>query len=478
MRSVALALIAVGLLAAGCYFVGVEGVIAAAIGLAVTLACIRRFEASFSLFLGLSMGISYDVLLSLRPTVGQSTLPVNALDFMMGLTLMAILFNFVGRREDMGIPRYVQTPYLIYAAMTLFAAVYGIVSNGGTYTYFKDIRIFFMFHLSFLGVAWFIRRPEQLRRLAGILVIAGVVCALQQIGRLVLGSALGIATLRDVDLPAPILPMAVVFLMVYRYHGIPLGPRNAYPFLIGALLFAALISLTRSIWLMTVFSYVLALRYMGARQRARTLLITGALIGVVVFVIPFAADLNANGMNLESLLQDRVQLMLGNQYDLARQSRLISSYYAWMAYTQSPVWGLGIGYPIYVYDVASRSMLEDLGLHNSALYYGIKVGGIGLLALIGIMFGALRRAARVAATEPTNETPQQKEVRVFAQALVAAMIPFSLIGPWSANLNYFPFMSLLGLYTGLNWDKLAPRRRSQLQEMKVSPEVHYAGSAE
>jgi uncharacterized membrane protein len=479
LRHAALALFAAGLLAAGCYFVGVEGVLALAVGLAVTLACIRRFDAAFSHFLGLSMGVSYEVLLSFRPTLGQATLLINPLDFLMALSIAAILLNLIGRREDLGLPRYVQTPYLIYAAMTLFAVIYGIVANGGTYTYFKDLRIFFMFHLTFIGVAWFIRTPAQLRRLATVLVIAGVVCATQQVGRLILGAALGLTSIRDVELPTQVLPMAIMFLMIYRYHGLRLVPRNATLFLIGFMLFAALISLTRGVWASVVLSYLLGIRYMGAKQRARTILITGALIGLIVFVIPSVVNITMNGWSIESLIQDRVQLLTSNsQYDLARQSRLLSSYYAWMEFIKSPVWGLGVGYPIFVYDLHSRMMIEDLGLHNSALYYGVKVGGIGLLALIAVIVGALRRASRVAGAEPINETPDQKEVRAFAQALLASVIPFTLIGPWSANLNYFPFMSLLGLYTGLNWDRLVARTRVVSTPERILVEAQYAGSAE
>jgi O-antigen ligase len=273
--------------------------------------------------------------------------------------------------------------------------------------------------------------------------------------------------------------MAMMFMMIYRYHGMRLVPRNTSLFLIGFMLFAALISLTRGVWASVVLSYLLGIRYMGAKQRARTILITGALIGLVVFVIPTAVNITMNGWSIETLIQDRVQLITGNsENDLARQSRLISSYYAAMEFIKSPVWGLGVGYPIYVYDVHSRSMEEDLGLHNSALYYGVKVGGIGLLALIAVIVGALRRAGRVAGAESANETAAQREVRAFAQALLASVIPFTLIGPWSANLNYFPFMSLLGLYTGLNWDRLVQRAGVSAPQKPVPVGMPVAGSAE
>jgi hypothetical protein len=46
------------------------------------------------------------------------------------------------------------------------------------------------------------------------------------------------------------------------------------------------------------------------------------------------------------------------------------------------------------------------------------------------------------------------EVKAFAQAMVAGFIPFSLIGMWSANLNYVVYMPLLGVLVGLNWDRI------------------------
>ncbi|MBW3624232.1 MAG: O-antigen ligase family protein [Armatimonadetes bacterium] len=444
---------ALALLGASFFALDIPGVVILALGLGIAVACVQRFVTSFALFLGLSLSLSYDLLLNLRPTIGGSTLMVNALDFAALLVLISVLLSLIDRHESLALPRHLFIPYTVFALITVFGLAYGILANSGSFTTFlKDVRIFFALHICILGLAWMVRHPKQLRMIASVLVLAGFLCAMQQIGRLIIGGTSGgFGAVRDPTLPSPILVVAVMFIWSYRFHGLQLTPRNTYPFVLTLILFALLITFTRSVWAMMIVAYALGLHSMGGRQRARSLFAAMGMFVLIVFVVPFVLDLAAHGMSLQSLMEARLEHIMGKN-DFARESRIITTVDAWFDYLQSPIWGFGLGYPIMVYTLEDQAVVEAEALHNSYLYYGIKIGGVGLLVLAWLIFAAVRRAVQTARTPAT--TPEQREVRAFAQALFTTAIPFVLLGPFSGNLNYIVFMPLLGLIIGIPWDRI------------------------
>jgi O-antigen ligase len=188
-----------------------------------------------------------------------------------------------------------------------------------------------------------------------------------------------------------------------------------------------------------------------------------AVIAILLTVIPFISELSSNGMDLQKMIDMRVQTLV-NQNDFAAESRIVTSVSAWGIFVESPIWGKGIGYPIYVYSIEDRGMVEAQLLHNSALYYGIKIGTIGLFSLIWLMIVGSRSASRIANEEKSDQSADEREIKAFAQAMISGMIPFFLIGPWSGNLNYFPFMMPLGLFIGLNWELILANARPNRKE--------------
>lgn len=445
----------IALLGGAFYKVGILPVMILFVGMGIGAVCVRRFEYALALLLGGSLGFSYRILLDLRPTVGDVSLPVTALDFLGFLVFVSMFLGLVGRRESLALPRHLILPYVLFLFVTFFGLAYGLLSNGGSMsTYLRDGRLFFTIHLCLLGTAWFVRHPKQLRFLAVVLILAGIGCACQQNWRLFAMGSMGVMGIRDVFLPVQILSIAVTFLIIYRHHGIRLCPPNTFPFLLTFLLLALLVSFTRSAWVMMVLSYALCLQYMGAKQRGRSILLALGAIAVLIFVVPFVSSFFSHGMSLQSLMEERYKQIVNNN-DIGTQARMVSSASAWTEYTRSPVIGLGVGFPIYTYDIEKRTTVEDTNLHNSLLFYAIKIGAVGVVIMIWLIVAAMRRMSRTASSKVEATTPAQIEVKAFAQSLFAGFVPVASIGIWSGNLNYIVFMPLLGMTLGIHWDKLA-----------------------
>jgi hypothetical protein len=300
-------------------------------------------------------------------------------------------------------------------------------------------------------VAWFVRKPSHLKLIAATLVFAAMFCSAQQIVQFILSGSKGI---RDVSLPTQGIPMGVMVLILYRNHRISFGPKRLYPFIIAPMLFAIMVSFTRSIWMMMILSYAYGMWFQRSKRRSNNLLLRlGGLIAIVFLAVILFSRLSSGGFNIQKMAENRVQtLAQGNDY--ATEIRIVTSISAWNEFVKSPIWGYGLGYPIYVYDLATQSVIEDMMLHNSPLYYGLKVGSIGLIGLVWLIIAGARNASRVASEMSEEDSAEKREIRAFAQSILVSMIPFIFIGPWSGNLNYFPFMMPLGLFIGLNWEKL------------------------
>lgn len=453
----------------GLFVAGIPTMLMAVVGGLLLAVCVRSFDYSFLFLFTLSMSLSYDVLLDLRPSLNQVVVPVNGLDFATLILLFAALYQWSHPRYRPGLAPNLRLPCTLFTLVTLFAAIYGIAANSGSMaTYLRDARLFFLFFLTLVGLSWYLKSVRQLRWIAYSLVIAGVLCAIQQITRIFTSGVEGFNGVRDVSLPTQVLPMAIMFLLLYRHHGIRLYPRNTYALLITVMLIAIIVSLTRAVWLMMIFSFILGMRYMGQKRKSQIILISVAVFGLIFFVIPYLLAFASSGMNIQAMIQDRIQHVAeGN--DFALQSRLLSTVQAWDSFLRSPIWGSGLGYPIYTFNLDAHRFEEAQLLHNSFLYYGIKIGAIGLLFLVWLIVAALRNTGQTANSMPET-TEDQREIKAFAQSLFASAIPFVVIGPWSANLNYQPFMPFLGLVIGLNWNYLSKKASvAPVSDSPISP---------
>ncbi len=447
----------VALLLGALFALDVPFVIIATGGLAAGYYSLQRAERAYSLLLFLGLGISNYWVATFRPSLRFMAFPLNALDFSLLLLTLALLPSLLRPRSELKLPRHLQRPLFAFTVMAIFGTVYGVAANAGSaQTLFRDARMIWALYASIFTVAWTVRSPSHLRNLALVILFAAIICALQQYMRLVVAPPEDNSGLRDVQLPMQVVPMAIIFLMIYRYHRRPLCPNALYPLALFFLLTALLVSLTRSDWGMMALAYVLALQYLGRGNRGRALLAAGVTLGLLLFVIPFLLDLSTHGFSIQAMIQERGQQILGNN-DTARQARLFTYADAWLDFMRSPVWGHGFGHPIYVYDSRMKMVAEDPMLHNSFLFWACKIGVLGMLAFTWLFVNAMRATGRIAKIGVHHQGAVVPETVVFAQALYAAMVPFLLLGPWSGNQNYYNFMPVLGLIIAIPWGRLNAR---------------------
>ena len=390
-------------------------------------------EVLAAMLLFVAVGIDYSTVLDYR--VEPFGVPVSAIDVLLFVLLLCgFLRSFRGTPHAHRIPRGVLIAAAALATVSIIGVIGGMKEDYALYDIVKDFRLALYLLLSF-WLFTLIPLKQHLGLLTWVLIVGGVAVAIQVLaafyqGYFVTGQ---LAAARAVWIPAQILTFAIFLLMAKRYRATGFFRRSLLYACVLLFLMAMLLSLTRSIWIQLAMTTCF-LGLVGRRLRRVTLVVlmltvlTLSSVGLLAIVVEeLPEELRTRIEAFSSFLRGEERGSLYSRFDEA--SAGMHKFY------HSPVLGRGFGTTIESYDQASRRLIVTTFMHNSAVFYLLKLGIVGALAFFSFCALALFRALRV---------PADSELVTRARLLFSLLAGFMVTGNFSGNLNYAPFMILLG----------------------------------
>ena len=425
-------------------------------------ASVRRPAVALAILIFTSCGLSYGLLLDYRfesRGLLSIAVPISLLD---GAALLAAVSAasaaVVGVRKK-PLPPYLTIPLLIYLASIALGIATAFLNSNSLYALFKDIRVQVYFLLALFMASAYVASTDELRLLIVVIILAAVSVGIQQLVHvLTVDPGMALFQVRDVRIPVQMLPVATGFLIplwVSRRH------RRDWWFLPPAqalFLCAIILSFTRSVWAQFAVGTTMVLLFLSLRQRVMVVKALVLSLPLVILVTPILARAITYRQSLGALLAERVVSFAQGEEDASQAARLLEGQAALLKWLENPILGSGMGTEIEAFDPVQEKMVKGEFLHNSLLYYAIKMGLPGLISLIWIY------AASVGAAIKARSMPG---LSPYATGMVCALVPFALIGIWSGNLNHAAFSPLLGFLVGINWTALAADSMSAQSEREV-----------
>ncbi|MGC8833772.1 MAG: O-antigen ligase family protein, partial [Armatimonadota bacterium] len=397
-----------------------------------------------------SCGLSYGLLLDYRfesRGLLNIAVPISLLDGAALLAAASAVSAAAAGVRRKPLPPYLIIPLLVYAASIALGIAMAFFNSNPLYAMFKDIRVQVYFLLALFITSAYAASADELRFLIVVIILAAVSVGVQQIVHvLTIDPGMALFQVRDVRIPVQMLPIATSFLIplwVSRRR------RRDWWFLPPAqalFLCAVLLSFTRSVWAQFALGIAMVLLFLSLRQRMVVVKALVISLPLVIFVTPILGRSIAYRQSLGALLAERVVSFAQGEEDASQAARLLEGQAALLKWLANPILGSGLGTEIESFDPVQGKMVRGEFLHNSLLYYAIKLGLPGLIGLIWIY------AASVGTAVKTRSVPS---LSCYAAGTVCALIPFALIGIWSGNLNHVAFSPLLGFLVGINWTALA-----------------------
>lgn len=214
---------------------------------------------------------------------------------------------------------------------------------------------------------------------------------------------------------------------------------------LAVLLFAVVVSFTRSYWLGLAAGAagLLALLPRGLSFR----LAFGAAVSsgaVAVLVLGLQIGLPSfSTVDLVSRVRVRAETLLETERDSSAQGRMMELSAIGKVFTESPLFGGGLGSTYQVYSRDLGRVRDWEYTHNSYAYYALKTGVVGLGAFLMILGLGLETVGRLALRHPSLEG------RLLFAGLAASLVALfvtSLFAPW---LTHYVGTAYLGLALGV-----------------------------
>lgn len=254
----------------------------------------------------------------------------------------------------------------------------------------------------YLPLRSYVRRPQQLGLLLGLLLLVGLVIAVFTVERYRSGVAIAEYAYQ---LRAPLARMQGEHLLAFALVGCLLGAAFLRSVLWRLLLLgcaivlggAVVVTFSRTAWVSALLGLSLALLLVTWRQRMRLLLAGGILVvasGVILGALfPQVAPV------LFRLLEQRFVSIVYGRQDLALRGRFFQLEGAVQRIKQYPMGGHGLGKTYPYYEVGLYRHIHYTYIHNAylatAYRYGIPMAVLLLVAIGAHGLHALRRMLRL-----------------------------------------------------------------------------------
>jgi hypothetical protein len=407
---------------------------------------VRRPVVALAALIFTSCGFSYDLLLDYRfesHGLLSVAVPISLLDGAALLTAVSAASAVIVGIKKKPLAPYLVIPILFYLFSIAIGIVMAFLNSNPPYALLKAIRVQAYFLLALFMTSAYVTSTDELRSIIVVTALAAVSVGIQQIVHiLTIDPGTPLFRARDVSIPVQVLPVAMGFLVPLWISRRRWRDWWLLSVILGFFTCAILLSFSRSIWVQLIMEIAMLFMLLSSRQRmmiARTLVLS---ILMVIFVAPILAYAIAYHQSLGALLVERAASFAQGTGDVSQAARLMEGQAALLKWLESPILGSGLGTEIEAFDPAQGEMVKGEFLHNSILYYGIKLGLPGLISLVWIYAASLKAAVKARSIPGLTN---------YATGTVCAIVPFVFIGIWSGNLNFAAFSPLLGFLVGINW---------------------------
>lgn len=207
---------------------------------------------------------------------------------------------------------------------------------------------------------------------------------------------------------------------------------------------AVVITLTRSLWVVTILSMGMIFIFLDSKEKKRFIQYFSAATVIVTILGFIYIDLT---LFVLELLLNRFQSLGDGTQDLSLLDRIYETQRVWERISQNPIAGWGFGTQFTKYDVIIRRTSTDTSyIHNGYLAIWFKMGIFGLIALLSYCVTLFVYAYRTFRQSP------DRTYRLVGLVVLAYIPSAALMNITSPVLYTFEGIFLLSLFGSvLSW---------------------------
>ena len=418
---------------------------------------------------------SYLVLVRYRVTMAG--LPIGMIDLGLGLTAMSLVIALLRSRFSRA-ELSLQMPVAMWVllSVTLVSTLWGFSNGNHVYEIIRDLRPIVSFVLIYLISINTVRQVPQVEILFKVFIAGTSLAAVQQVYRFAQSTPIylargSISFLRLAAFQAPFYAVALLMLLGFLVHIERTSEQGGLRFLAIILtilnLGALLVTLNRGPWIFTTVSLIFGIILVRRLHRPALLRWFGGIIlgtGVALLVWDLLLPSSLDPLDL---LSSRAQSILGDPTVRGE------SYYTRLAGWRldltawkhgSLLLGRGLGFRDYGPYLGVHSEAVGVG-HNSYLFYLVRMGPVGVLAVLWILVSFLRRSWNLYIDS------HSWAVQLVSWNSLLTIIYLSMNAMTSAPFHNERVMPVLGLFFGLATvcDKRLQERNSDASSRQQCP---------
>lgn len=214
---------------------------------------------------------------------------------------------------------------------------------------------------------------------------------------------------------------------------------------------AVVITLTRSLWVVTILSMGIIFIFLDSKEKKRFIQYFSAAFLIVIILAFYYIDLT---LFILELLLNRFQSLGDGTQDLSLLDRIYETQRVWERISQNPIAGWGFGTQFTKYDVIMRRTSTDTSyIHNGYLAIWFKMGIFGLIALLSYCATLFAYAYR------TFRQSSDPTYRLIGLVVLAYIPSAALMNITSPVLYTFEGIFLLTLFGSvLSWQTYNHRK--------------------
>ncbi len=337
---------------------------------------------------------------------------------------------------------------IFFFVACLIGTYWGIKSGHPTQDVFFDLRCFF-YYLMFIPSIFILNDFNNLKKLfIFILVLGTIKCTLDTFSSLYFlpktfddttWQYLPFARLKGFN--EVVYPLTLIASLSYFYFSKTLNTRLLLVPTIFFSFTALFLSYTRGSWLAAVITISVGLFLLIYSKRLKIKI--SSLILTIFFVVGILTLLSAIDLIPEKFLLARATSVTLNKVDISNFGRIVEYATGFNEFLRSPILGAGLGFK-FTYFSPGIGTESTIYCHNSYLYVLTKMGIIGIVPFLLLLFSALKITPKV-----LNSDLGEEEIGIaFSFIMMLFVLVVKSLTTW--HLNTVTFSSFVGVLFGIS----------------------------
>lgn len=369
------------------------------------------------------------------------------MDISILITFLGISFRYLLGEYSLKFNSIVLWTFIFF--LVCFIGVIGGLREGySNQDVFFDLRGFF-YYIIFIPVVFLINDFDKLKKIFFLIIILGTIkCTMDTFRSLyflpktfddISLKYLPFARLKGYN--EVVYPLTLIAVLTYFYFSKNIKTKLL---LIPSIFFsfsALFLSYTRGSWVSALSTIIIGIFFLIKEQKFQIKSIY-LIVSICIFFIFITLLSFFDIVNLDFFFT-RITSLSVDKIDISNLGRLVEYATALSAFTNSPIHGVGLGY-IFTYFSPGIGYVNTIYCHNSYLYVLSKLGIIGLIPFLLMIFSSLRIGIKILRTNlPTIEVGV-----VFGFSMMFLMLVIKSLTTW--HLNTVTFSLFVGVLLGIS----------------------------